>query len=121
LDRKRVLKRLGFELDKEVNKSRIEPLLVIAIALIYRAVRLTDKREIVVGGRVFQTGRVDDFQVLEVWRNDVDLDISGKGSRRQVRSETYEFIIHVAFRRGSSQSREHSCFERRKTFQDVQG
>ena len=68
---------LGFELDEEVDESRIEPLLVIAVALVYRAVGLTAKREIILRGYVYQTGRVDESQILEVWQNDFDLERSG--------------------------------------------
>jgi len=66
----------GFELDEEVNKGRIQPLLMIAVAVIYRAVRFTLKREIIVGCRVYQTRGVDDFQVFEEWCYDCDLERS---------------------------------------------
>jgi len=67
---------LGFELDEEVNKGRIQPLLVIAVAVVYRAVGFTLKREIVVGCCIYQTRGVDDFQVFEEWHYDCDLERS---------------------------------------------
>lgn len=57
--------RLSFELNEEVKKGRIQSLLVTAAAVVYRAVGFTVIREIIVGGHVCHTGRVDDFQFLE--------------------------------------------------------
>jgi len=66
----------GFELNEEVNKGRIQHLLVIAVAVVYRAVGFTLKREIVVGCHVYQTGGLDDFQIFEEWHYDCDLERS---------------------------------------------